>query len=142
MQFIYSAWLAAYLLVLQQVLMLTVGMHRTKKKRGMGVQDDVTLERLVRRHGNLAENAGIFTVSIALLEINIGSTQFVLMLCLVFAISRTLHTIGFSSPYGAYRLDDAKGPKMLFLIARAMGATISALTGIVCGFAIAIALAS
>ncbi|MEL6320238.1 MAG: hypothetical protein AAFQ57_06250, partial [Cyanobacteria bacterium J06626_14] len=65
-----------------------------------------------------------------------------LILCLVFAISRTLHAIGFSSPYGAYRLDDAQGPKMLFLIARAMGATISALTGIVCGFAIAIALAS
>ncbi|WP_019506206.1 MAPEG family protein [Pleurocapsa sp. PCC 7319] len=138
---IYSAWLAAYLIVLQQVLMLTVGMHRTKKKQGMGVQDDITLERLVRRHGNLAENAGIFIASVALLEINTGSTRLVLSLCLIFAIARTLHMIGFSSPYGAYRIDDTVGSKIFFLIARAMGATISALSGIACGFAIAITLA-
>jgi len=138
---IYSAWLAAYLVVLQQVLMFAVGMYRAKKKQGMGVQDDVTLERLVRRHGNLAENTGIFIASVALLEMNTGPTQVVFILCLIFAIARTLHAIGFSSPYGAYRLEDAKGLKMLFLIARSMGATFSALSGIVCGFAIAFALA-
>lgn len=139
---IYSTWLAAYLIVLQQVLMFAVGMYRTKKMQGMGVQDDIALERLVRRHGNLAENAGIFIASVALLEINTGSTQFVSILCLVFGVARTLHAIGFSSPYGAYQIGDAKGAKMLFLIARSMGAIISGLSGIVCGFAIAIALAS
>ena len=76
---IYSAWLAAYLLVLQMFLMMTVGMYRTKKQQGVGFQaDDLTLERLIRRHGNLAENAGIFIASITLLEIVSGSTNLVL----------------------------------------------------------------
>lgn len=137
----HSPWLAAYLLVLQMVLMLAVGMYRTRKLKGMGVQDDLTLERLVRRHGNLAENAGIFIASIALLELQTGSTRLVFGLCLAFAIARTLHAIGFSSAAGAYQLD-SQGIGRLFLGARAMGALSTAFSGIVCGFALAIALAS
>ncbi|MGF1512422.1 MAG: MAPEG family protein [Elainellaceae cyanobacterium] len=141
MGLIYSPWLAAYLLVLQQGLMFAVGLYRTKTKRGMGAKDDLTLERMVRRHGNLAENAGIFIASITLLELQTGSTLLVLALCLAFAIARTLHTIGFSSAYGAYRMD-AQGANLLFLGARALGAMVSGLSGVVCGFAIAIALAT
>lgn len=140
-QLIYSPWLAAYLLVLQQVLMLTVGMYRTKKQQGMGFQDDLTLERLVRRHGNLAENAGVFITSIALLELQAGSTRLVLILCLAFAIARTLHAIGFSSAAGAYQLN-SQGIGRFFLGARALGALSTAFTGIVCGFFLAITLAS
>jgi len=135
-----AAWLAAYLIVLQQFLMFATGIYRGKNKQGMGVQDDLTLERLVRRHGNLAENAGIFIASVALLEIVGGATQVVLILCLIFAIARTLHAIGFSSAYGAYKLD-GQGFNRFFLISRVMGASISGLSGIVCGVAIAIALA-
>ncbi|MEM9216121.1 MAG: MAPEG family protein [Cyanobacteria bacterium P01_F01_bin.150] len=136
-----TAWLAAYLIILQQVLMFATGLYRGRKKQGMGTQGDVTLERLVRRHGNLAENAGIFIVSLALLEIVAGPTRVVFMLCWAFAIARTLHSIGFSSAYGAYKLD-GKGFNRLFLLSRAMGAGISGLSGIGCGIAIAIALAS
>lgn len=136
-----AAWLAAYLIILQQVLMFATGLYRGKKNHGMGVQGDITLERLVRRHGNLAENAGIFIASVALLEIVTGATPVVFILCWTFAIARTLHSIGFSSAYGAYKLD-GQGGNRLFLIARALGATISGLSGIVCGVAIAIALAS
>ena len=136
-----AAWLAAYLIVLQQLLMLVTGIYRGKNKQGMGVQGDLTLERLVRRHGSLAENAGIFVASIALLEIVGGATQVVLILCWIFAIARTLHAIGFSSAHGAYRLD-GQGLNRFFLISRTMGASISGLSGIVCGVAIAIALAS
>lgn len=121
--------------------MFAVGIYRTRKKQGMGVQDDLTLERMVHRHGNLAENAGIFIASIALLEFQTGSTRLVFALCLVFAIARTLHAVRFSSPYGAYRMD-AQGPNLIFLGARALGATVSGLSGITCGLAIAIALAS
>ena len=135
-----AAWLAAYLIVLQQVLMFATGLYRGKNKRGMGVQGDIMLERLVRRHGNLAENAGIFIAAIALLEIVSGSTRFVVILCWVFAVARTLHAIGFSSAYGAYKLD-GQGFNRLFLLARAMGASISGLSGIACGLAIAVALA-
>ena len=136
-----TAWLASYLIILQQVLMFTTGIYRSKKKHGMGTQGDITLERLVRRHGNLAENAGIFIVSIALLEILTGSTRIIFVLCWTFAIARTLHAIGFSSAYGAYKLD-GQGFNRLFLISRAMGASISGLSGIVCGVAIVTALAA
>ncbi len=138
---VYSSWLAAYLLLLQQGLMFAVGTYRTRKKKGMGSQDDLALERLVRRHGNLAENAGIFIAAIALLELQTGSTRLVFILCLAFAIARTLHAIGFSSPYGAYRLD-ARGANLLFLGARALGATASGLVGIACSLAMVAALAS
>ena len=74
---IYSTWLAAYLIVLQQLLMFAVGVDRTKKKQGTGFQNDITLERIVRRRGNLAENAGIFIASITLLELQTGSTRLV-----------------------------------------------------------------
>ncbi len=136
----HAAWLAAYLIVLQQILMFAVGLYRGKNGKGMGVQGDITLEQLARRHGNLAENAGIFIASVALLEIVTGSTRVVLSLCWVFAIARTLHAIGFSSAYGAYKLD-GQGFNRFFLMSRAMGASISGLSGIVCGVAIAIALA-
>lgn len=135
-----AAWLAAYLIVLQQVLMFTTGIYRGKKGKGMGVEGDITLERLVRRHGNLAENAGVFIASVALLEIVGGSTRVVVILCWVFAIARTLHAIGFSSAYGAYKLD-GQGVDRVFLLSRASGAMITGLSGIVCGVAIAIALA-
>ena len=107
----------------------------------MGFQDDLTLERMVRRHGNLAENAGIFIASIALLELQIGSTRLVLILCLAFAIARTLHAIGFSSAAGAYQLD-SQGIGRFFLGARALGALSTVFSGIVCGFALVIALST
>ncbi len=138
-QLLYSPWLAAYLLVLQQVLMLTVGLYRTRKRRGMGFQDDLTLERMVRRHGNLAENAGIFVVSMVLLELQTGPTRLVFSLCFAFAIARTLHAIGFSSAAGAYQLN-SQGLGPLFLSARALGALSTAFTGIGCSCALAISL--
>lgn len=138
---IYSPWLAAYLLVLQMFLMMTVGSYRTKKQQGTGFQaDDLTLERLIRRHGNLAENAGIFIASITLLEIVSGSTNLVLGLCVAFALARTFHAIGFSSLAGSH-LVNAKGLGLFFLLTRALGAGLTALSGVVCGFALAIAMA-
>ena len=136
-----TAWLAAYLVILQQILMFAAGAYRGQRKHGMGIQGDLTLERIVRRHANLAENAGIFIASLALLEILAGSTQIVFILCWAFAIARTLHAIGFSSDYGAYKLD-AQGFNRVFLLSRAVGAIVSGLSGIVCGVAIALALAS
>lgn len=137
----YSPWLAAYLLLLQMVLMLTVGMYRIKKLKGMGVQDDLTLERLVRRHGNLAENAGIFVAAIALLELQTGSTPLVFGLCLVFAIAEPCTPLG--SPLLLEHISlIARGLAVSFLGARAIGALSTAFSGIVCGFALAIALST
>ncbi|NJK62992.1 MAG: hypothetical protein HC921_10220 [Synechococcaceae cyanobacterium SM2_3_1] len=55
-----TAGLSGILLATQQLLMLNVGLHRIKLRLGVGYGNDPNLERLIRRHGNLAENAGIF----------------------------------------------------------------------------------
>lgn len=132
---LYTAQLGAFLIVLQVILMLTVGLHRAKGAF-VGHEGDRNLERKVRRHGNLAENSGLFLVVFALLELIVGQTTWVLSLCLLFAGARVLHAIGFSSLAGSHG-EDLTGGRKAFAGARAMGAmgtllsAIGAATGIV-----------
>ena len=67
-----AAAVGAVLLILQLVLMMSTGIHRGKTLIGVGVGDDKDLERKMRRHGNLAENAAIFVVVLALTEGIVG----------------------------------------------------------------------
>lgn len=117
---IYAAALGAFLIVLQVGLMLSVGFHRTKGQF-IGVGEDRDLERKVRRHGNLAENSGLFLAVIALFEILVGQTTYVLVLCVVFAAARLLHALGFSSLAGSHG-DNLTGGRKAFAGMRAMGA--------------------
>lgn len=100
--------------------MLTVGLHRAKGQF-IGIGEDRDLERKVRRHGNLAENAGLFLVVIALLEMILGQTTYVAAVCLVFALARTFHALGFSSLAGSHG-DDLTGARKAFAGMRALGA--------------------
>ncbi len=117
---IYAAALGAFLIVLQVVLMLSVGLHRSKGQF-LGIGDDKDLERKVRRHGNLAENSGLFLVVIALFEMLAGQTTFVLVLCIVFALARILHALGFASLAGSHG-ENLTGGRKAFAGMRAMGA--------------------
>lgn len=117
---IYAAALGAFLIVLQVALMLSVGLHRSKGQF-IGIGDDKDLERKVRRHGNLAENSGLFLVVIALFEMLVGQTTYVLVLCAIFAVARMLHALGFSSLAGSHG-DDLRGGRKAFAGMRAMGA--------------------
>jgi len=117
---IYTAMLGAFMIILQVVLMLTVGLHRSKGQF-IGIGDDRNLERKVRRHGNLAENSGLFLVVIALFEMIVGQTTYVAAVCIVFATARLLHAAGFSSLAGSHG-DDLTGARKAFAGMRAMGA--------------------
>lgn len=117
---IYAASLGAFLIVLQVVLMLTVGMHRMKGQF-IGTGEDRELERKVRRHGNLAENAGLFLVVIALFEMIVGQTTYVAAVCVIFAVARVMHAIGFSSLAGSHG-EDLSGGRKAFAGMRALGA--------------------
>ncbi|MBV7265263.1 MAPEG family protein [Erythrobacter ani] len=117
---VYTAALGAFVIVLQVALMLSVGLHRSKGQF-IGIGEDRDLERKVRRHGNLAENSGLFLVVIALFEMLVGQTTYVLVLCLVFAAARLLHALGFSSLAGSHG-DDLTGARKAFAGMRAMGA--------------------
>jgi uncharacterized membrane protein YecN with MAPEG domain len=117
---LYSAALGAFLIVLQVALMLTVGLHRAKGQF-IGIGEDRDLERKVRRHGNLAENAGLFLVVIALFEMLVGQTVFVASVCIAFAFARVSHALGFSSLAGSHG-DDLTGGRKAFAGMRALGA--------------------
>ncbi|MCR9080605.1 MAG: MAPEG family protein [Hyphomonadaceae bacterium] len=131
----YAALLGGSLLVLQILLMLSVGTYRTGAKKGVGVDGDMKLERLVRRHGNLAENAAIFLIVLTLYEVMFGQTLIVLGTASVFLVARLLHAIGFSSLSGSH-LVDAQGSGSSFVLMRAAGAGLTALSSLVIAIAL------
>ncbi|MEM7569113.1 MAG: MAPEG family protein [Pseudomonadota bacterium] len=97
-----SAALAAFILVLQVGLMLTVGLHRGKTNVVIGVSDDKDLERKIRRHGNLAENAGLFIAAFAVSELVGGRPVLFLVAAGLFAVARLSHAVSFSSLSGSH----------------------------------------
>lgn len=125
-----SATLAAFLLLLQAIMMVSVGLHRTKVKVGIGISDDPVLERKVRRHGNLAENAAIFVVVLALMELSGATSTVVTWFAGIFALARLFHATGFSHVDGAQ--GNIEGNKF-FLATRVLGATLTGWTGIALG---------
>lgn len=136
---IYTAILGAFLIVLQIALMLRVGVQRAKGA-AIGHEGNPDLERKVRRHANLAENAGLFVAVIALFEMIAGQTPFVLGVCIAFALSRLAHAFGFSSLAGSHG-EGTSGERKLYLRARMAGATGTALTGFAVAIGIGLAVA-
>ena len=134
---VYSAVLAGTLLSLQSVLMLTVGMYRSGVGKGVGVDGDMKLERLVRRHGNLAENSAIFLVVLTLYELLKGADPFALIVGVVFLSARMLHVMGFSSDAGSH-LVEVGGARRIYVLMRASGAGLTALCSIALGLTLAI----
>ncbi len=88
----------AILIIMQMALMLTVVLSRRQNKQSLGDGDNSGLQRAIRRHGNLAENAAIFCVGSALLEMLGGSRTTVEVLSAIFILGRISHAIGLSMP--------------------------------------------
>ena len=129
---IYAALLGGALLCLQIILMLTVGTYRSNSGKGVGVADDMKLERLVRRHGNLAENAAIFVTVFALYELLFGQTWIALIIGIVFFLARSLHALAFTSNSGSH-LVDGRGAGKKFVLMRVSGALLTALSSLALG---------
>lgn len=113
-----TAVTAGVLTLLQMLLMLSVGMTRLKYTQGIGDGGYTDLARQIRRHGNLAENAAIFLVVLALLEMSGTSQLAVMVLSILFVLARFSHAIAFSITEGPHPL-------------RAIGAMLTALLGMI-----------
>lgn len=137
---IYTAALGAFVIVLQVFLMMSAGFHRTKGQF-VGIGDDRDLERKVRRHGNLAENSGLFIAVIALFEMLAGQTALVAGVCIAFMIVRLAHAIGFSSLAGSHG-ENLTGARKAFAGMRALGAMGTALTALAVAWGIGSTLAA
>ena len=91
-----SALTAGVLILLQMFLLLTVVLARRSNRQSLGDGGNANMLRAIRRHGNLAENAAIFVVSVALLEMLGESRTVVEILCAAFLLARLSHAIGLS----------------------------------------------
>jgi len=91
-----SAVTGGILIILQAIFMFAAANQRRQHGPAVGEATDPAMIRAVRRHGNLAENAGIFVVCAALLEMLGGSRYWVEILCAVFVVARLSHGVGLS----------------------------------------------
>ena len=125
---LYTAALGASVIVLQVALMVMVGSRRLKGPP-VGTGGDKDMERRMRRHGNLAENSGLFIAVFAVYELLVGQTAYLFGLCVLFAVARILHAASFSSLAGSHG-EDLSGPRALYGLARGLGALGTLLTAL------------
>lgn len=93
---IISALTAGVLLIFQIFLLLLVVLSRGSNRQSLGSGSSPGLERAVRRHGNLAENAAIFIAAFALFEMLGGNRENLEVMCAIFLVGRLSHAIGLS----------------------------------------------
>ena len=93
-----SAITAAILILMQMALLFSVVQTRRRVRQSLGDGGKQEMLLAIRRHGNLAENAALFIVGFALLELLGAGHLWVAMLCAVFVLARISHVIGLSMP--------------------------------------------
>ena len=98
--------------------MVMVGLHRARFGVNLGIGEDQALERKIRRHGNLAENAGLFVAVLALAEMTVVPNDVVRIIAIIFLVARLSHAIALSSVAGSHGAEGGK----IFVAARALGA--------------------
>ena len=89
-----SAQTAGVLIVLQTFLMFWAAFGRRKYKAALGTGGEQKLEKRVRAHGNLAENAAIFLIVLVLLEMGGMSSTSLSYLAGAYIVVRLAHVIG------------------------------------------------
>ncbi len=128
MEFPYTAAVVAgCLIILQQALMMNTGIHRGKASIGVGFGEDKELERKIRRHGNLAENAALFIVVLSLTEGLLGGGLIITAFGALFLFARLCHAAAFSSIAGSH---GQEGASKIYPKLRVVGALGTALSGI------------
>lgn len=115
---IYAAAAGAILIILQALLMVSAGAYRAKSGINLGTGEDPVMERKIRRHGNLAENAGLFVAVLALAEMTVVPNIVVQYIAIAFVVARIFHAIALSSAAGAQGGEGSK----FFVVARVIGA--------------------
>lgn len=104
--------------MLQIVLAFVVSGTRGKLKTSIGDGGHEVLQRIARRHANLAENAGIFVAGFTLLELSRLSSVALIALCSAFVVARLAHAIGLSrtNTSNVFRLIGGVGTYLIGLV--------------------------
>ncbi|NCN85788.1 MAG: MAPEG family protein [Sphingomonadales bacterium] len=115
---IIAAVTGALLIILQAILMILVGIHRIRNRVNLGTGDDPALERKIRRHANLAENAALFIIVLALAEMTVVPNNVIAIIAIIFVLGRVFHAIALSTVAGSHGSATGK----IFPAFRAIGA--------------------
>ncbi|MFT7128224.1 MAG: putative membrane protein YecN with MAPEG domain [Gammaproteobacteria bacterium] len=91
---LYTALTAAIIMIFQMILMMIVGFRRVKHQQILGDGGHEDLIMLIRRYGNLTENAPMFIAVLALLEMMTSGSSLILSLGLSFIVVRISHAVG------------------------------------------------
>jgi uncharacterized protein len=89
-----TAATAIVLAVLQMLLMLPITVGRRKYRVGLGDGGNSVMVRRIRMHGNLAENAPLFLILLALTEATGQWGTLVPIIAAAFVVFRLLHAVG------------------------------------------------
>lgn len=113
-----SAATAGVILILQMILAATVSGARGSNDVSIGDGGKEAMLRPMRRHGNLAENGGIFIACLILLELARPGSLLLVGLCSAFVLVRLFHAIGLSmvNTNNIFRLIGGAGTYLLGLI--------------------------
>jgi len=116
---LYTGLTAAFLMVMQVVLMYRVIGQRGQADVLIGAGGNEALEQRQRVHGNFIENVPTFLIGLALIEMMVDSTLWVLVLAGGFVVSRIAHAIGLGMSTGVTpgRLAGTLGTMICTLIA-------------------------
>jgi uncharacterized protein len=116
---LYTGLTAAFLIMMQVVLMWRVIGLRGQAEVLFGTGGNDALAQRQRVHGNFIENAPTFLIGLALIELMVGSTLWVLLLAGVFVVSRIAHAIGLGMSTGVTpgRLIGILGTMICMLVA-------------------------
>lgn len=119
-----TATTAGLLLILQILLAGMTSGARGATKNPIGDGGNEVMIRAVRRHGNLAENAGIFIAGLMLLELSKFSPPLLIGLCVAFVLARLVHAFGLSqvNTNNAFRVLGGAGT---YLIGLALGGALT-----------------
>jgi len=86
-----TALLACALTILCLILIKQVVAERQATKTSLGDGGEASLERKIRAHGNLTENAPLFVILIGIAELHADSSIIVAVLALAFVLGRIAH---------------------------------------------------
>ena len=95
-----TAATAGALAVLHVALMINVGLGRVKFKTGLGDGGNEALNRRIRMHGNLTENAPLFLILLGLVELSGIWPPLVMVLGPLVVVLRLCHAYGLSTTFG------------------------------------------
>jgi uncharacterized membrane protein YecN with MAPEG domain len=98
-----TALLAVVLSLYMLKLIIDIVKIRRSERVELETGESDALTRAVRAHGNLVETAPMFVVLLGLLELGGGHPIAVVILAVIFIVSRIMHPIGLSGKKGTFK---------------------------------------